>query len=233
MKTPTYTAKAYVVAIGDRGDSITALNFAQAYGRIATSGPVLAKAGTNLGSDQSGLSDVTGATSPDAPVIEITATATTPVRSAAVANAVAGALVDYGTTRKADTHVGLSLLAAALTPAKPTSPRPPLELVIGAAAGLLIGGLAALAGVGRKEPREEKQEMQESPYQAHVEEPAGEEAEPAVTPAEIDRYMGVWRQKNPPKEITSYRAAVPAQFVSDDSAQEQDEAPEPERRKST
>src|SRR5437868_2146583 len=68
---PTYTAKAYVVAIGDPGESITALNFAQAYGRIATSGPVVDKADAMLGTNDSGLRSVTASTSPDAPVIEI------------------------------------------------------------------------------------------------------------------------------------------------------------------
>ena len=37
----------------------------------------------------------------------------------------------------------------ASAPASPSSPKPPLELAVGAAAGLLIGGLTVLAGVGR------------------------------------------------------------------------------------
>ena len=208
VKTPTYTAKAYVVAVGDRGDSITALNFAQAYGRIATSGPVLAKAGASLGADRSGLTDVTASTSPDAPVIEVTATGTDAVHTAGVANAVAGALVDYGSARKADTHVSLGLLAGALTPGKPTSPKPPLELAVGAAGGLLIGGLAVLAGVGRPAPaREQRQEERVGAEPAEVDYP--QEDEPAPRPAEIERYLDGWRVKQP-KAITAYRATVPA-----------------------
>src|SRR5690348_9048623 len=76
VKTPTYTAKSYVVANGDPGDANTALNFAQAYGRIATSGAILDQAAVALGSDQSGLRQVTASTSPDAPMIEIVATGT-------------------------------------------------------------------------------------------------------------------------------------------------------------
>jgi capsular polysaccharide biosynthesis protein len=210
VKTPTYTAKAYVVAVGDRGDSITALNFAQAYGRIATSGPVLVKAGTALGANSAGLTDVTASTSPDAPVIEVTATGTNAVHTAAVANSVANALVDYGSALKADTHVSLGLLAGALAPGKRTSPKPPLELAVGAAGGLLIGGLAVLAGVGRPAPPREQSEQQSAVVaeQAEVEYPEVDEA-PAARPAEIERYLDGWRAKQP-KAITAYRSTVPA-----------------------
>jgi capsular polysaccharide biosynthesis protein len=149
VKTPTYTAKAYVVAIGDQGDAVTALNFAQAYGRIATSGPILARAGERLGADRTGLTRVTASTSPDAPVIQITAPGAGAQRTADMANAVANALVAYGNVQQAQTKVSLAVLAAATPPPRPTSPKPPLELAVGAAGGLLIGGLAVLAGVGR------------------------------------------------------------------------------------
>ncbi|WIM92886.1 Wzz/FepE/Etk N-terminal domain-containing protein [Actinoplanes oblitus] len=150
VKTPTYTAKAYVVATA-RDDPATALNFAQAYGRIATSGPVLATARSAL-SDPTGLSSVRSSTSPDAPVVEIVATGGDPQHTAGLANAVAGALADYANKRSKATTVKLSVLAPATVPARPTSPKPPLELAVGAAAGLLIGGLAALGGGARGEP---------------------------------------------------------------------------------
>ena len=210
VKTPAYTAKAYVVAVGDRGDSITALNFAQAYGRITTSGPVLAKAGGILGRDHSGLADVTASTSPDAPVIEISATGADAIHTAAVANSVATALVDYGSARTADTHVSLQLLAGALTPGRPTSPRPPLELAVGAAGGLLIGGLAVLAGVGRPAPRREQSQGQSPPAEP-TEFAYADADEPAPRPAEIERYLDGWRAKQP-KAITAYRAGVPATY---------------------
>jgi capsular polysaccharide biosynthesis protein len=148
VKTPTYTAQAYVVVTGEAGESIAALNYAQAYGRIATKGPVADKAAAALGSTED-LKRVSASTSPDAPVIEITATGPDAERTATVANAVAKALVDVGTSRKAETRVGVSVLASASVPTSPTSPKPPLELAVGAAGGLLIGGLTVLAGVGR------------------------------------------------------------------------------------
>ncbi|GAA3208957.1 hypothetical protein ACFO1B_18190 [Dactylosporangium siamense] len=148
VKTPTFRAQAYVVLTAEPGESFAAVNFAQAYGRIVTNGPVTDAAATALGS-RDGLSSVTATTSPDAPVIEITATGADAGRTADVANAVAKALAEYATARKAETRVTASVLAPASTPTTPSSPKPPLELVVGAAAGLLVGGLAALAGVGR------------------------------------------------------------------------------------
>src|SRR6185312_625444 len=44
LKTPTYTAQAYVVVLASSGaDDATAVKFAQAYGRIATEPVVLAQ----------------------------------------------------------------------------------------------------------------------------------------------------------------------------------------------
>jgi capsular polysaccharide biosynthesis protein len=153
LQTPAFTATAYVVATANEGDSIGALNFAQAYGRVATSGPVLAKAGVLLGAGRRQFDSVTASTSPDAPVVEIRATEQSAQRAADVANAAAEALVAYGVARRSDTHVGLAVLAGAVTPAEPSSPSPPLELIVGAAGGLLIGGLTVLARVGRPEQR--------------------------------------------------------------------------------
>src|SRR5712691_7433689 len=133
LQKPTYVAQSYVVATGQPGDP-PAVNFAQAYGRIVTTGPVADRAATALGSNRD-LSHVTASTSPDTPVIEITATGTDAKRTAAVANAVAQALVDFGATRKDQTRVTLSVLAAASVTTAPASPKPPLELAVGAAAG--------------------------------------------------------------------------------------------------
>jgi len=151
VKTPSYVAQSYVVVTGQPGEPGVALNFAQAYGRIVKTGPVADKAAAGLGSRQD-LQLVTTSTSPDTPVVEITATGTNAKHTADVANAVAQALVDVGNGRKEQTRVTLSILASASVPAAPSSPKPPLELAVGAAAGLLLGGLSVLAGVGRSSP---------------------------------------------------------------------------------
>jgi capsular polysaccharide biosynthesis protein len=148
-RTPSYTAKALVLVIGAPGDAPTAISFAQAYGRIATEGAVVEEAAATLGPAAGGLSQVTASTSPEAPVIEITATNSTPVRTAQVANAVATTLVSFANQRRDDTRVTASVLGAASVPTTPASPNPPVELAVGAVTGLLVGGLAVLAGVGR------------------------------------------------------------------------------------
>ena len=168
LVTPTYQAQAYVVASAEAGEGPAALNFAQAYGRIATKGPVADKAATKLGTTK-GLDQVTASTSPDTPVIEITATGTDAKQTAAVANAVAQSLVEFGATRKTETRVTLTVLAAATVPGSPSSPKPPLEIAVGAAGGLLIGGLAVLAGVGRVK---QQVEVADERYQvAHIVQP--------------------------------------------------------------
>ncbi|MFI7598067.1 Wzz/FepE/Etk N-terminal domain-containing protein [Actinoplanes sp. NPDC049681] len=217
MKTPTYTAKAYVVAIGEPGESITALNFAQAYGRIATSGPVLAQAAARLGGDRTGLSSVTASTSPDAPVVELTATGTSARHTTDLANAVAGALADYGSLRRSDTKVTLSMLAPATVPEKPTSPKPPLELAVGAAGGLLIGGLAVLAGVGRSTSVRDRAEEDDDRAQAEPERYEAEITEDE-TP-DVERFTGVALVQRPPKAITAYRASSVDASLGEDAAE--------------
>ena len=149
-KTPTYRATAYVVVTADAGEPFAAVNFAQAYGRVVTTGPAAENAMNKIGPGAAAdLARVTASTSPDAPVIEITASGPDAGRVQVVANAVAQGLIDFAGTRKAETRVGVSMLAQAARPTRPSSPKPPLEMAVGAAAGLLLAGLAALAGVGR------------------------------------------------------------------------------------
>jgi capsular polysaccharide biosynthesis protein len=148
MKTPTYQAQSYVsVAPEAQVESIAALNYAQAYGKIVTKGPVADSARAALGLKS--LGNVTAATSPDAPIIGITVVGPNRQRVTDVANALAKALVDFGNGRKTETRVSLAIFATASVPGSPISPKPPLELAVGAAGGLLIGALAVLAGVGR------------------------------------------------------------------------------------
>jgi capsular polysaccharide biosynthesis protein len=174
VKTPTYTAESYVVVTAAQGDSQSALNFAQAYGRIATTGAVTTLAAQSLGSP-TGLAGLTASTSPDAPVVEISATGPDPGHTADVANAVAQALVKYAGTRTDSTRVTLSVLALAAVPTAPASPKPPLEAGIGFAGGLLVGGLATLAGAGASRNK----------AASHAEAPARQAAGAAPVPVDV------------------------------------------------
>jgi capsular polysaccharide biosynthesis protein len=157
---PAYTATAYVVAVPtEKSDSASALGFAQAYGRVATQVAVLGDAqvwaGVSVKTLQSG---VQAATSPDAPMVAITATAARPDVAADMANAVSRALTRHANDTKNATNVELQQFARATKPTEPSSASPAVTGLVGASAGGLLGGLVLLArprrsGSGRDQGR--------------------------------------------------------------------------------
>jgi capsular polysaccharide biosynthesis protein len=144
--TPTYTARAYLATTSGTPDAV---HYARVYAELATGGPVLAQAAILLGPDPSGLDRVTATTSGDGPVIEIAARNVSAGRAATVADAAARALATYGSQRLSTIRGGLSVVAPAGVPARPSSPSRPRDLLIGASAGLLAGALAALLTLRR------------------------------------------------------------------------------------
>lgn len=166
LKAPTYTAKAHVVVIAtEQGDDATAVKFAQAYGRIATESVVLARTSAAARGASAGelRRSVRVATSPDAPLVELTGTGRSAQDAANVANDLSSALIGFGNGRSGQTHVRLAAFAEASPPDEPSSPNLPLDLVVGAAAGLLVGGLAVMAGVGGSASRRAKEGTAQSP----------------------------------------------------------------------
>ena len=152
---PTYTARAYVIVVAaDVGDANAAVNFAQAYARIAGQGDVLtdaALASQGAVTVAELTTSTRAASSPDAPVIEIAATAPAADRSAVLANALALGLVATGTRQTTGTRMTLSVLSAATAPTEPSSPPSKgVAGVVGAAAGILVSGLLILSGAGRR-----------------------------------------------------------------------------------
>lgn len=146
LATPQYAATAYVVVVpAEKGDPASALGFAQAYGRVATSGGVLTQARADADVPLATLrGGVQSATSPDAPMIEISGTAGRPEQAATFANAVAEALTEDGNKATKSTGVSLVLFAEALPPASPASPSAPLAAAVGGCAGGLLGALLLL-----------------------------------------------------------------------------------------
>ncbi|WP_432026961.1 lipopolysaccharide biosynthesis protein [Streptomyces sp. 1222.5] len=156
LRAPTYTATSYVVVVPtDRSDTSSALGFAQAYGRVATQLAVLGDAQGPAGVPVDTLREsVRTATSPDAPMVAVSATSARPAQAAAMANAVAAALTAQANGTKADTHVQLVQFSRAVRPASPTSPSAGLTGLVGASGGGLLGGLALLVRP-RRRPEEE------------------------------------------------------------------------------
>ncbi|WP_106980935.1 lipopolysaccharide biosynthesis protein [Streptomyces fulvoviolaceus] len=146
-KPPTYTATSYVVAVPtEKSDPASALGFAQAYGRVATQLAVLGDAQVWTGVPVKTLkSGVQAATSPDAPMVSITATSSRPDLAADMANAVSRALTRHANDTKDATHVELQQFARATKPTEPSSASSTVTGLVGASAGGLLGGLVLLA----------------------------------------------------------------------------------------
>ncbi|MFJ5263780.1 lipopolysaccharide biosynthesis protein [Streptomyces sp. NPDC088387] len=146
LSTPTYAATSYVVAVPtEKSDPASALGFAQAYGRVATQLAVLGDAQVWAGVPVRTLRDsVTTATSPDAPMVAITATSERPDTAADMANAVARALTGHASDSENATHVELQQFARAVKPTEPSSATTTMTGLVGASAGGLLGGLALL-----------------------------------------------------------------------------------------
>ncbi|AWT43371.1 MULTISPECIES: lipopolysaccharide biosynthesis protein [Streptomyces] len=157
---PVYTATAYVVAVPtDKSDPASALGFAQAYGRVATQLAVLGDAQVWAGVPARTLQEnVQTATSPDAPMVSVTATAARPDQAADMANAVARALTRHAQDARASTHVELQQFARAVKPAEPSSASAGVTGLVGASAGGLLGALALLV-----RPRRAQDEPGRSP----------------------------------------------------------------------
>ncbi|AYN41282.1 lipopolysaccharide biosynthesis protein [Streptomyces dangxiongensis] len=152
LKTPEYTATSYVIAVPtERSDTATALGFAQAYGRVATQLAVIGDAQVEAGVPARTLRDsVRTSTSPDAPMVAVSAVSGRPSQAADMANAVAHALIRHADTDKAGTHVGLLQFSRAVTPAEPGSASAGVTGLVGASAGGLLGALALLVRPGRR-----------------------------------------------------------------------------------
>jgi hypothetical protein len=96
---------------------------------------------------------VASQTSPDAPMISVTGTASSGAAAARYANAVARSLAATGNRDASSTGVTLLLFAPASAPAEPSSPSAALSAAVGGCAGGLLGALALLVRpAGRRSP---------------------------------------------------------------------------------
>ena len=145
---PSYSASSYVLVVPARdADGGNAINYAQAYARIATDQAVIQKALTDqaIGVEPSRIRQLVSASaSPDAPLVEITARDRQPKRAALLANVVANGLASYGTARAQDTGYRVRPFTRALPPSQASSPNRVLNIIVGVSIGLLLAGLLAL-----------------------------------------------------------------------------------------
>ncbi|WP_051969520.1 Wzz/FepE/Etk N-terminal domain-containing protein [Kitasatospora azatica] len=221
---PAYAANSYVVVVPENTtEPGVAVNFAQAYGRLAGQPQVLVLAAADAGHSGAELAQlVHGTTSPDAPVIEIDGTGSKPQEAVKAADAVAKALVSFANTSSKETGVKLVPLAAAAEPDKPTTPSAQLDVAVGAAAGVLVGALGMTV---RRKPTEQAQaETAETP--AILETPAVPETPVTPETAPIPETPVV---PAPKKQAAPRKQAVPKAGAKATPA----EQPEPEPAGST
>ncbi len=180
LKTPEYAAVSYVIVVpAEKSDPAAALGFAQAYGRVATDIAVTGDAQVWAGVSADTLRrSVQAATSPDAPMISITARAEKPAKAVSMADGVARALVLNSTHVAGSTGVKVVQFSRATKPVAPVSPSAPLSALVGGCAGGLLGGLALLVRPKRAAAREARHSRQ--PAAAHQ---ASAASAPAAVPA--------------------------------------------------
>ncbi|WP_369208681.1 hypothetical protein, partial [Streptomyces sp. PU-14G] len=149
---PRYEASSYVlVSPGEHADAMSALGYAQAYGKIATDAVVLTSAEAAFDLPRGALrAHVRARTSPDAPMVQITGSAPSAGDAADYADATAAALARTAKKSAGKTGVRLTVVSRAAATAGPVSPRAPLAVSVGASAGGLLGGLALLARPRRR-----------------------------------------------------------------------------------
>ncbi|GAA2783954.1 LPS biosynthesis protein [Streptomyces showdoensis] len=146
LKTPQYAATSYVIVVpSEKSDPASALGFAQAYGRVATDIAVTGDAQVWAGVSADTLrAGVQAATSPDAPMISITARSAKPSQAVSMADGVARALVLDSSHVAGNTGVKVVQFSRATKPVTPVSPSASLSALVGACAGGLLGGLVLL-----------------------------------------------------------------------------------------
>ncbi|MFE0771867.1 lipopolysaccharide biosynthesis protein [Streptomyces sp. NPDC058861] len=157
LKTPEYAATSYVIVVpGEKSDPAGALGFAQAYGRVATDIAVTGDAQVWAGVTAATLrKKVTAETSPDAPMISITARAAQPAKAVSMADGVARALILDSSHVASSTGVKVVQFSRATKPVDPVSPSASLSALVGGCAGGLLGGLGLLVRPKRAAARGE------------------------------------------------------------------------------
>jgi capsular polysaccharide biosynthesis protein len=152
LSTPEYAATSYVVVVPtEKSDPAAALGFATAYGRVASQVAVVGDAAVWAGVPVRTLKEsVRTSTSPDAPMISVTATSSGPSTAVNMADGVARALVANGSQLQGSTNVRVLQFSRAVKPTGPVSVSAPLAALVGGCAGGLLGGLGLLVGPRRR-----------------------------------------------------------------------------------
>ena len=138
-----YTSRAYVLITSDTdGANVSALNIAQAVARVATSDSVVNSSGSahrlSIAAQQGRLS---ASSSPDAPLVELFATASTASDATVLANQFAGRVERHVTSFSGVARVRAEIFASASQPSRPSSPNRFVLWVTGFGLGVLAAAV--------------------------------------------------------------------------------------------
>ncbi|GAA3932138.1 hypothetical protein GCM10023085_11800 [Actinomadura viridis] len=152
LKSPTYSATAYVLVVSKSASGSTASDFAQAYVQLAPLRETLAWSGAPLPDTAlaQAADHIHASATSGVPMIQLTGSAGTPREAASFANTAADALVRYSRAHQQDTGVVATLMTPAGVPLSPSSPDLPFDLAVGTAAGVLLAVLAVVARAVRR-----------------------------------------------------------------------------------
>jgi capsular polysaccharide biosynthesis protein len=139
----SYTANAYVfVTIRGTGVDVSAGDISAALARVATSDSVLASGGRAGRLVKAGRENrLAASTSPDAPLVQLSATASTPRAAADLANQLARTVQRQVTTVAGVVDARATLFASASAPSRPSSPSLVVDVLAGAALGVVAASV--------------------------------------------------------------------------------------------
>ncbi len=145
---PTYQASVYmlVTPTSQNVENLRPQDYTQAYSELVTVPEVGGEAvSENGGEDPQDIERVVNVeVSPNNPLFEVIASSSDPEDASALANSIGAAVASFTEGLAEDSGYRAEVVAEATTPTRPAIPNWPLNIAVGAAAGLLMGGVAAV-----------------------------------------------------------------------------------------
>lgn len=150
LMTPTYEANVYLMVVtnSEEVENTAAYDYTQAYGKLpavpTVVGEVLSKHGIRPTSQN--VEDVVDVEVPlNTPILQVIVSARSPELAAALANDLGDRVSSFvAETLAPGTGYRAVVVAEAATPQRPVSPDWTLNVAVGAAVGLMLGGATAL-----------------------------------------------------------------------------------------
>lgn len=155
---PNYQSSIYLLVVSDprQTDAASALNYTQAYGKLATAPTVVGEVFTarDIEPTPESINEAANVEiSPDSPMFQIIVNSANPEDASRLANELGSTVSSYTEELADRTGYRAEVAAEAVPPVEPDSPDLGLNIAVGGAIGLLTGGVLALLWDARKPAR--------------------------------------------------------------------------------